>query len=176
MNPQLLYFKDDGKTPNSDLPVVLYRRFLSEAAEPAGAFEALFACHQWHPKWRAGIFDFHHYHSTAHEALGVASGSARVRLGGEAGQSLELAAGDVLVLPAGTGHRCEQASDDFLVVGAYPAGHDAYDLQRPGTANRAASKERIARVPKPRADPATGTTGALMQAWQGLAFQTLDQR
>lgn len=165
MNPQLLYFKDDGKTPNSALPVVLYRRFLGDTSDRAGAFEALFARHQWHPKWRSGIFDFHHYHSTAHEALGVASGSARVRLGGESGQSLELSAGDVLVLPAGTGHRCEQASDDFLVVGAYPAGHDAYDLQRPGPGNHAASMERIAQVPKPQADPATGAAGALMQAW-----------
>ncbi|CAG8863335.1 hypothetical protein PS627_00271 [Pseudomonas fluorescens] len=172
MKAQLLYFEDDGQTPNSALPVVLYHRCLTDMSDAASAFETLFARHHWRPLWRSGIFDYHHYHSTAHEALGVASGRARVTLGGESGQTLELAAGDVLVLPAGTGHCCEQSSDDFLVVGAYPAGQEDYDLQRPGSANHAASKARIAQVPMPQADPATGAEGTLVSAWQSTPRQT----
>ncbi|HKS12054.1 MAG TPA: cupin domain-containing protein [Pseudomonas sp.] len=171
MNTQLLHFEDDGRTPNSALPVVLHHRVLTDVSDAASTFEALFARHHWRPLWRAGIFDYHHYHSTAHEALGVASGSARVTLGGESGQVLELVAGDVLVLPAGTGHRCEQASDDFLVVGAYPAGREDYDLQRPGTADHAACKARILQVPMPQADPAFGADGALVRAWRPLHDQ-----
>ncbi len=164
-SPELLFFQDDGETPNSPLPVVLYHNCLEADSDRASAFEALFARHQWPPLWRAGIFDYHHYHSTAHEALGVASGTARVTLGGKHGQTLDLAAGDALILPAGTGHRCEEASSDFLVVGAYPAGQQNYDLQRPGMADHAACKARIAQVAKPSADPVGGRDGALMKSW-----------
>jgi uncharacterized protein YjlB len=52
--------------------------------------------------------------------LGVAKGEAVVEFGGVKGRQLSLRAGDVAVLPAGTGHRLIKASRNFLVVGAYP--------------------------------------------------------
>ncbi|MDG9882471.1 cupin domain-containing protein [Pseudomonas sp. GD04058] len=162
---QQLYFHDDGATPNSHLPVLRYHLRPRPGSDAAAAFEALFRDNQWSPLWRDGIFDYHHYHSTAHEALAVVQGRARVTLGGESGQTLSLEPGDVLVLPAGTGHRCVECSKDFLVVGAYPRGQEDYDIQRPGSAGHAGSQARIARVPLPEADPLGGVEGPLMTAW-----------
>lgn len=164
-NVRELFFHDDGATPNSHLPVLHYHVVPKAGSDPAAAVEALFSAHHWVSLWRAGLFDEHHYHSTAHEALAVVRGQARVTLGGEAGQTLRIALGDVLVLPAGTGHRCVESSRDFLVVGAYPRGQEEYDIQRPGGANHAVAKARIARVPLPEADPLAGVAGPLMTAW-----------
>ena len=150
-----LYFHDDGSTPNSHLPVLHYHLRSTNGAALADAFGALFSENQWIPLWRAGIYDYHHYHSTAHEALAVVHGRARVTLGGESGQTLSLEPGDVLV----------ECSKDFLVVGAYPRGQEDYDIQRPGSGNHADSQGRIARVPLPEADPLGGVEGPLMTAW-----------
>ncbi|WP_237078244.1 hypothetical protein [Myxococcus xanthus] len=95
---------------------------------------------------------------------GVAA--ARLKLGGESGQEVTVQAGDVLVLPAGTGHRRLEASGDFLVVGGYPAETGDYDMQRPEKATHDASVQRIAQVPLPGADPVTGKQGALPSAWK----------
>ncbi|MGB5958399.1 cupin domain-containing protein [Pseudomonas sp.] len=162
---QTLHFEDDGATPNSRFPVLLYHLQIDSSQDTASAFEALFAAHQWTPLWRAGIFDYHHFHPNAHEALGIACGRARVTLGGESGQTVSVKRGDVLVLPAGTGHRCVESSDDFLVVGAYPRGQEDYDIQRPDTVAHQQALARIAAVPGPEQDPVSGTHGALMRSW-----------
>ncbi|EQM67610.1 cupin [Pseudomonas tohonis] len=164
--PELLFFEGDGRTPNSCFPVLLYRGVLWREADRAAAFERRFAAHRWAPLWRAGVFDYHHYHASAHEALGIASGHAWLMLGGEAGREIHVRAGDALVLPAGTGHCCLEASEDFLVVGAYPRGQEDYDIQRAGSDRYLASVRRIAQVPTPVADPLTGRDGVLTQAWR----------
>lgn len=168
MNPSIekLHFADDGQTPNSRLPVLVYRNVELQSADKASAFEALFGQHQWPAQWRAQVFDYHHYHSTAHEVLGIASGRARLKVGGPSGADLEVGEGDVLVLPAGTGHCSLWQSEDFLVVGAYPQGQDNYDIQRPDPATHAQSVARIARVALPLADPVEGDDGTLVGAWR----------
>jgi uncharacterized protein YjlB len=138
---------------NPHLPVLLHRGAVP-AGDPAAA-EALFARHGWPPAWRNGIYDFHHYHPNAHEALAIVSGEVRVRLGGEGGVTLDLAAGDMVVLPAGTGHRNLGASSRLLVVGAYPPGGPPEQFTgRPGEIARA--RQSIPRVPNPPTDPVTG--------------------
>lgn len=163
--PKVMFCKDDGATPNSRFPVMVYQLGLSEEVDTAAAFEALFARNHWTPLWRDGVFDYHHYHSNAHEVLGVASGHALLRLGGEHGQDVEVATGDVLILPAGTGHCRLRQSQDFVVVGAYPVGQEEYDIQRPNPGSHAASVERIAQVAKPTCDPVVGEDGFLMKTW-----------
>lgn len=159
--PETYVFEDDGGFPNSPLPLLLYRGALP--ADPA-AMERRFAAHGWSGAWRDGIYPFHHFHSNAHEVLGIAAGHAVVRFGGPRGRTLAVAAGDVVVIPAGVGHCRLEASDDFLVVGAYPGGAE-YDIRRGDPAEHAEVVRTIAHVPLPAADPVGGAEGALRRLW-----------
>jgi uncharacterized protein YjlB len=163
-------FDDDGRVPNSRLPVILYRRaIVPDADDPPRAFERRFAENDWTGSWRYGVYPFHHYHSTSHEVLGVASGRAVLRLGGRKGRDVPVAAGDVVLLPGGTGHKCLSASRDFLVVGAYPGGREC-DLIKPYAESIAihdAALDRIAAIPCPERDPVEGAEGPLIRLWGG---------
>jgi uncharacterized protein YjlB len=161
-------FADDGTIPNSALPLLVYRGVLAGEPDPAAAFERRFARNGWLGAWRDGIFPYHHFHSTSHEALGVAAGRATVRFGGEGGgASLELATGDAVAIPAGVGHRLERSSPDLLVVGAYPGGR-AWDVRRGDPAERAEVLANLAAVPLPAADPVQGAGGPLVAAWSSV--------
>ena len=160
------YLQDDGVIPNNALPMLVYSDTVDvSGSDPAAAFEHLFASNQWTHSWRNGIYPFPHYHSTAHEALGIARGCARVRLGGESGVELEVKAGDAVLLPAGVGHQNLGASSDLLVVGSYPAGQD-WDLCRGERREHRQAIENIARVPLPPADPVCGTQGGTSEYWK----------
>jgi len=160
--PATHFFKDDGGIPNSELPVLAYHA-VAETSRSAAACEELFAQNGWLGAWRDGIFSFHHFHSTSHEVLGIVSGSARVMLGGPGGRQLEVGVGDVLVLPAGTGH-CNEGSDDLLVVGAYPDGM-SWDIRRGDPDEHDEVLENIRRVPLPATDPVGGREGRLSELW-----------
>ena len=164
---QTCTFADDGGIPNSSLPVVLYHSALADGAG-AAAYEELFARHGWRGAWRDGIFPFHHFHSTAHEALGIAAGEAQVMLGGPQGRRFRLRGGDVVVLPAGTGHCNLGSSGDLLVVGAYPNGMK-WDLRRGDPAEHDEVLANIARVPLPDEDPVLGAQGTLLELWSDSA-------
>ncbi len=158
-------FADDGRFPNSRLPVAIYRQAVPGKHASPEAMEALFDGNGWPSQWRAGVYDFHHYHSTAHECLGVARGTATILLGGPQGRAFEVRAGDVLVLPAGTAHRRLTTDPQFLVVGAYPPGQD-WDLLRGQEGERPGADERIGKVPLPVTDPVGGQGGPLLERWR----------
>ena len=160
--PETHRFKDDGGIPNSRLPVLIYHEV--EAARDADACEELLASNRWLPDWRDGIFSFHHFHSITHEALGIVGGTAAVMLGGPSGQSLEIGQGDVLVLPAGTGHCNLGSSPDLLVIGAYPDGMP-WDIRRGDLAEHDEAVANIRGVPLPDADPVDGPDGPLTKLW-----------
>lgn len=155
-------FGDDGRFPNSRLPLLIYPAAVEDASPEA--MEALFQENAWPPAWRASVYTYHHYHSTAHEVLGVARGWARLMLGGPQGREFEVRAGDVVVIPAGVAHRRLDSGDGFLMVGAYPPGQD-WDLLRGEPGDRPAADASIATVPLPRTDPVEGPTGALLELW-----------
>ena len=159
------HFADDGIVPNSRLPVVVYRGALPASGDRAGAVEAMFARNGWPDSWRNGIYPHHHYHSTAHEVLGIAAGSARVRLGGENGQTVEIRAGDVVVIPAGVAHKREAASADLLVIGSYPKGQSP-DICRAEPAQHDRAAANVAVVALPAADPVTGAAVPLLDYWK----------
>src|ERR1041385_8695240 len=103
--------------PNSGLPVLVYREVTDFAVvDPAAFLEERFAANDWTNSWRDGVYPFAHYHSTSHEVLGVYSGSANLRLGGDHGKTVEVHAGDVIVIPAGVAHQNISSSGHFGVV------------------------------------------------------------
>jgi uncharacterized protein YjlB len=159
-------FEDDGAIPNNRLPLLVYPGVVAVTGpDPAAAFETRFAAHGWRGAWRNGIYPFPHYHSTAHEVLGIARGEARVRFGGGKGTVLTVRAGDVVVIPAGVGHQNLGASADLLVVGAYPGGAD-WDLCRGRPEERPRVLDNIAQVALPAADPVHGEDGPLLEHWR----------
>lgn len=169
--PETIRFADDGETPNNPrLPLVLYRQALSlhGARDPAAEFEKAFGRHGWGDGWRNGIHGFLHFHARTHEVLGIARGRVTVEFGGASGEKVELAAGDVAILPAGIGHRRLSASPDLLVVGAYPEGCDSsYDQPASGRGRHAAAVAAVAATPLPAQDPVFGRDGPLMTLWKG---------
>jgi uncharacterized protein YjlB len=158
-------FADDGTVPNNPLPLLLYRGALGGEGDLARLCEDMFEANGWPGAWRNGIYGHHHYHSTAHEVLGIARGSARVRLGGENGATVELRAGDVVVIPAGVAHKREAASADLLVIGSYPRGQRP-DICRADAAAHDTSAGNVACVGLPACDPVTGRADPLLDCWR----------
>ncbi len=161
-----LALADDGTFPNNErLCLLVYKSALRLPEEaPAAAIESLFAAHGWGGSWRNGVYSFHHYHSTAHEVLGVYSGTAEVQFGGPNGVVLKVARGDVVIIPAGIAHKNVGSSADFRVVGAYPRGQRP-DMNEGREGERPSADERIARVKRPEADPVYGKGGPLKEHW-----------
>jgi len=166
VEPLAIVFADDGLVPNNPMPFLVYKGALAfDRGEPEAAIEKLFGVNGWGAMWRNGVYDFLHYHATVHEVLGIARGSARVRFGGDEGKVFEISAGDVAILPAGTGHQCLSASDDFSVVGAYPPG-PPMDLQRPSPEAHVKALTTIPMVALPNTDPVMGKDGPLIRLWK----------
>ena len=164
--PLTFHFEDDGLIPNNPVPFLVYKGAVDvDNDHPEKTIEGLFGANGWGAMWRNGVYDFPHYHATVHEALGIARGHAKVRFGGDKGEVLEISAGDVAILPAGTGHQCISASGDFSVVGAYPPG-PPMDLKRPTPENHATALKTIPKVELPKTDPVMGAGGPLLRLWK----------
>ncbi len=166
MTPETYTFQDDGGIPNSPLAVLIYHDI--DAATDASTCERLFAHNGWRGSWRNGIYSFHHFHSTSHEVLGIVRGSASVMLGGPGGRTFDVRRGDVLVLPAGTGHFNNGSSDDLLVIGAYPDGM-SWDLRRGDPGEHDEVVANIRAVPLPSTDPVGGPDGELVGLWRAAS-------
>ena len=165
MEPIQLKFKDDGKFPNSKYSLLFYQGAFLEDRADAARIISHFEKYNWTNAWKDGVFDYHHYHSTSHEVLAVSKGDAILQFGGENGEPISVEEGDVVVIPAGVAHKKISASDDFLVVGAYPNGAD-YDLLKGEPDDRPAADENIAKVPIPDNDPVHGKMEGLLSLWK----------
>lgn len=164
MTTTAIHLEARGFIPNNPrLPLVLYEgAFPSDTDDLAAQMEKRFTENGWPPLWRNGIYDYDHYHTQGHEVLGIAAGSAELVLGGEGGRTIQVRTGDVLLLPAGTGHRCIRHSDNLLVIGAYPPGQGADIVQKAATP---AMLNQIAVLSFPATDPVQGADGPLSTLW-----------
>lgn len=95
----------------------------------------------------------------------VADGEAHIAFGGPEGETVEVRAGDVVVIPAGVGHCNEGPGGGFSVVGAYPRGQENYDLRTGEGDERPEVLENIRNVPMPETDPLFGKDGPLVERW-----------
>jgi|SRR5579883_470727 len=168
VTPEAYRFAAAGPIPNSHLPLLVYRGVLSGAALSPESFDALFAHNGWRNGWHDGIYGYAHFHTTAHEVLGIARGRVRVRFGGEGGESLELVAGDAVAIPAGVAHQRESEEADLLVVGAYAEGRD-YDMHRGTAGEEQAVAANLRALPLPESDPVYGRDGPLVREWREAA-------
>lgn len=165
MKPDKIFLKDDGMIPNNKLPALIYKNAFNERGN-AGArwLEEQFEKHNWSNSWRNGVHSYHHYHSNTHEVLGVYEGHALLQLGGEQGEKVKVTAGDILVIPAGVGHKNIE-DENLQVVGAYPEGRK-YDMNYGKENERPAADQNIASVPVPKTDPLLGKSKGLTTVWQ----------
>jgi len=145
-----------GGVPNHpSLPLLAARGVVPRDRLISGPLETEAASHGWGGGWTGGIYRFHHFHADTHEALLVLSGHARVQFGGRGGPELPLAPGDLVVIPAGIGHRCVASDERFTVLGLYP-GEVEPDLELPTSLSETEAAARVALVPMPRTDPLGG--------------------
>ncbi|PNS14643.1 DNA repair protein rhp54 [Sphaceloma murrayae] len=119
--------------PNSPYPLLHYHSAFTPTnatIDPIQVYDR-FTAHDWDVQWifRYGPTQQSHYHSQAHEAMCVLSGTATIRFGvadadldllsGDTatdasssfrGVTLQAKAGDVFLLPAGTAHKTHDTS------------------------------------------------------------------
>lgn len=159
--------KDDGRFPNNEqLPLLIYPQFFDIIDEDGGALiEQTFRENGWLNTWQNGIYDYHHYHSTTHEVLGIAHGSAVVHFGGPSGVIVEIQHGDIVIIPAGVAHKCLTHSHDFKCVGGYPR-HMQPDMNEGKPGERPLADYQIRKVPLPDTDPVFGADGPLLDHWK----------
>ena len=162
-----LTLNENGNFPNNpELPVLVYKNvFELNDKDPASTIETIFSKNEWGGMWRNGIYSFHHYHSTAHEALGVYGGWAEVQLGGPGNKPVRIEKGDLVVLPVGTTHKKINSGDGFAVVGAYPDGQ-TWDMNYGKDGELPKTKTNISKVALPKNDPVFGKEGKMFEYWK----------
>jgi uncharacterized protein YjlB len=160
-------FPGDKIWPNNNhLPVLIYRNVFNFADhEGADEIEKHFKENDWSNSWKEGVYQYHHYHSNTHEALGISSGNIMLNLGGDDGDIITLSKGDVIIIPAGVAHKNVGCSEDFQCVGAYPKGEE-YDMNTGEAGERPKADENIANVELPETDPVFGDKGPILEHWK----------
>ena len=151
---------DDSIPNNPKYAVLLYKNVIKQEESPLDILNK----NNWSNAWRSGIFPVHHYHSNTHEVLIVVSGNAIVQLGGEFGPHVDIQQGDVIIIPAGYGHKRVHSYHNFAVIGAYPNGQD-YDFCTGNPDEWPQNIENIKNASLPDTDPIYGKDGPLFKYW-----------
>ncbi|TFF21958.1 cupin domain-containing protein [Jiella endophytica] len=157
-------FEPDETMPNSPLPLIVLPGAVPAGEATPEAVQIRFEENGWQGTWLYTVFDYWHYHVEGHEVLGCVSGEATIGFGGDGGGKVAMTPGDVVVIPAGVGHRRLAGSSGFQVVGAYPPGQNGA-ITRAGSLPVAAAAERIAALCLPRTDPVSGQLPGALAVW-----------
>ena len=161
----LQVFKPDGGVPNSELPLVFWRGGLPGSARSGSAATALYRNNGWQGTWVYTVYPFWHFHTRGHEVLACVSGGARIGFGGDHGIKVDVAVGDVCVIPAGVGHRKFDASSDFQMAGGYPPGQQG-NIVKPGEMQDDRIAREIAALALPETDPISGRPDGVVEIWR----------
>lgn len=165
MQTQPVHLRDDGQTPNNLLPLLIYKDAFAPGTSADEAI-AHFAANGWRGAWVNGIFDFHHYHARSHEVLANLGRPVTVQFGGVDGPVFDFQPGSAVVIPAGGGHCRQSTNSGLVIVGAYPAGQEDWDLKRADNhADYRRAQAEIPEVSLPEKDPLTGENGPLLTHW-----------
>jgi uncharacterized protein YjlB len=154
----------DGFFPNNILPLIVCKSAL-EFNLTSEEIKKKLKANLWENSWMGGVYNFHHYHSTAHEVLCVYEGTATLLFGGDKGVVMLLKKGDVVIIPAGVAHKNLDATEQFKCIGAYPKGQ-AYDMHEGKKEEYAKAVGNIAILPLPATDPIFGMDGPLLTEWK----------
>ena len=197
-DPETYHLPPTPHCPNNTLPLLVYRNALPAppTEDSSKAFLERHNAWKWDGTW--GHIAIRHFHPNTHECYGVFSGTSTVLVGcgkgdqpdpaNGLGVEIRVAAGDVIVLPAGTGHCNTSSSEDYKYVGVYPTvslpNTDSLLLcrRRHGSCvvqnapkwrfelgaeegDNTKFKDELASVKLPEADPVAGPEGPLMRLW-----------
>ncbi|KAI1455532.1 RmlC-like cupin domain-containing protein [Annulohypoxylon moriforme] len=155
--------------PNTSIqnkPLLHYHEVFPPSTLTASAIEShLTAVGVVEPQWRYTMYSTTHYHSTSHEVLCISQGKAKLCFGGEDNPGKvekEVVQGDVLILPAGVGHRLlRDITGRFEMVGSYPKGYN-WDMCY-GKRGEEDKMESIRTLPWFERDPIYGDTGPVLE-------------
>ncbi|CAO2653917.1 Nn.00g106500.m01.CDS01 [Neocucurbitaria sp. VM-36] len=168
--PETYFLKPNEYAPNNELPVLVYRDCLPLPLSEEKT-KTFLESHAWVRKGTWGHIDVRHFHPNTHECYGIFQGSSTLLLGcgisdTSGGQEVEVQAGDVIVLPAGTAHCNLQSTKEFTYVGVYPEGAPHYrnELGK-NEIDHDALRNEINSVAKPSQDPVNGVSGPLIELW-----------
>ncbi|KAL4969942.1 cupin domain-containing protein [Aspergillus stella-maris] len=158
--------------PNSGLPIIHYRGVLPEPLTEESVTEFL-TRDRWEKRGTWGHIPIRHFHPNSHECYGIFQGFSKLLLGvggsdTAGGLKVNVRAGDVIVLPAGTAHSCAESSKDYRYIGVYPQGCPRWRNEMGSKSIDLASlRKETENVSMPEADPVYGVGGPLMQLWRG---------
>lgn len=161
------HFKPQEGIPNhQELPVLIYGGVLSGEFNIEQTFDRVFSENAWDDSHRRQISRSDHFHSDAHEALGVVRGYALLKIGGPSGKEVELREGDLILLPVGTAHRMITSSSNFQAISAYPGGQENKELVIAEAGPLATDlAQAVKATPRPKTDPCFGHSGPLFDFW-----------
>ncbi|KIW23032.1 uncharacterized protein PV07_11264 [Cladophialophora immunda] len=167
--PETYFLGPNKHCPNNDMPVLIYRDCLPLPLSEAKTTEFLEA-HAWEKKGTWGHIAYRHFHPNTHECYGVFQGESRILVGcgtndTAGGEEIEVHAGDVIVLPAGTGHCSLQSSKDYRYIGVYPEGAPKWRSELGKDEVGDSFRQEIQGVALPVQDPVNGSEGPLLKLW-----------